>query len=242
VDGDTGTLSGTWKDGRYVLSHFSGARPLLLEVTPVDATTLRLKQNGQTEYVAMRADLPRPKEAGEPTDPALHTSVKDPSEPFRFAFPDLNGQLVSNEDPRFRGKVLIVNIGGSWCPNCHDEAPFLSSLYQKYQGKGLEVVLLSFEEGDQLANPTRLRAFIKEYGIKYTVLIPGEPDSLNEKVPQGVNLNSFPTSFILGRDGRVRAVHAGFPSPGSGDFYSKAEREVTGIVEKLLAERPSGTR
>jgi thiol-disulfide isomerase/thioredoxin len=242
VDGDTGTLSGTWKDGRYVLSHFSGARPLLLEVTPIDATTLRLKQNGQTEYVAMRADLPRPKEAGEPTDPALHTSVKDPSEPFRFAFPDLNGQLVSNEDPRFRGKVLIVNIGGSWCPNCHDEAPFLSSLYQKYQGKGLEVVLLSFEEGDQLANPTRLRAFIKEYGIKYTVLIPGEPDSLNEKVPQGVNLNSFPTSFILGRDGRVRAVHAGFPSPGSGDFYSKAEREVTGIVEKLLAERPSGTR
>ena len=242
VDGDTGTLSGTWRDGRYVLSHFSGARPMLLEVTPVDATTLRLKQNGQTEYIATRADLPRAKDAGEPTDPALHTSVKDPHEPFRFAFPDLTGQIVSNEDSRFRGKVVIVNIGGSWCPNCHDEAPFLSSLYQKYQGKGLEVVLLSFEEGEQRTNPTRLQAFIKEYGIKYTVLIPGEPDQLNEKIPQGVNLNSFPTSFILGRDGRVRAVHAGFPSPGSGDFYVKAEREVTGTVEKLLAERTPGTK
>lgn len=242
VDGDTGTLSGSWRDGRYVLSHFSGARPLLLEVTPVDATTLRLKQNGQTEYLATRADMPRAKDAGEPTDPALHTSVKDPAEPFRFAFPDLTGQLVTNEDPRFRGKVVLVNIGGSWCPNCHDEAPFLSSLYQKYQGRGLEVVGLSFEEGDQLTNPTRLRAYMKEYGIKYTVLLAGEPDQLNEKVPQGVNLNSFPTTFILGRDGRVRAVHAGFPSPGSGDFYTKAEREVTGIVERLLAERPPGTR
>ena len=155
VDGDTGTLSGTWRDGRYVLSHFSGARPTLLEVTPIDATTLRLKQNGQTEYVATRADLPRAKEAGEPTDPALHTSVKDPNEPFRFAFPDLKGQIVTNEDPRFRGKVVIVNIGGSWCPNCHDEAPFLSSLYQKYQGKGLEVVLLSFEEAEQLHESRR---------------------------------------------------------------------------------------
>jgi thiol-disulfide isomerase/thioredoxin len=242
VDGDTGTLSGTWRDGRYVLSHFSGSRPLLLEVTPIDATTLRLKQNGQTEYTATRADVPRPKDAGEPTDPALHTSVKDPAEPFRFSFPDLNGQMVSNDDPRFRGKVVIVNIGGSWCPNCHDEAPFLSSLYDKYRSRGLEVVLLSFEEGDQLTNPTRLKAFIKEYGIKYTVLIPGEPESLNEKVPQGVNLNSFPTSFILGRDGRVRAVHAGFPSPGSGDFYTKAEHEVTSMVEKLLAERSPGTR
>jgi thiol-disulfide isomerase/thioredoxin len=242
VDGDTGTLSGSWKDGRYVLSHFSGARPLLLEVTPVDATTLRLKQNGQTEYVATRADVPRTKEAGVPTDPALHTSVKDPSEPFRFAFPDLDGRIVTNGDARFRGKVVLVNIGGSWCPNCHDEAPFLSALYQKYRGKGLEVVLLSFEEGEQLTNPTRLKAFIKEYGITYTVLIPGEPDQLNEKVPQGVNLNSFPTSFILGRDGLVKAVHAGFPSPGSGDFYSKAEREVTAIVERLLAESGPGTR
>ena len=211
-------------------------------MTPIDATTLRLKQNGQTEYVATRADVPRAKDAGEPTDPALHTSVKDPNEPFRFAFPDLKGQVVSNEDPRFRGKVVLVNIGGSWCPNCHDEAPFLSSLYKKYQGKGFEVVLLSFEEAEQLTNPTRLQAFIKEYGITYTVLIPGEPEQLNEKVPQGVNLNSFPTSFILGRDGRVRAVHAGFPSPGSGDFYTKAEREVTSTVERLLAERTPGTR
>ncbi len=132
-----------------------------------------------------------------------------------------------------------MNISGSWCPNCHDEAPFLAALYDKYRAKGLEIVTLSFEEADQLANPTRLRAFIATYGLDYTVLLPGEPDQLAEKVPQAENLNAFPTTFLLGRDGRVRGVHAGFPSPGSGEFYTKAEREITAQVERLLAERPA---
>ena len=238
VDGDTGTLTGSYRDGRYVLSHFSGARPLLLEVTPAADGTLTLKQNGQTELVAAREDAPRAKAIGAPTDPALHTSVKNSAEPFQFSFPDLQGRIVSNTDPKFAGKVVLVNISGSWCPNCHDEAPFLASLYRKYRGKGLEIVALSFEEADQLANPTRLRAFIDTYGLEYTVLLSGEPEQLAEKVPQAINLNAFPTTFILGRDGRVRAVHAGFPSPGSGEFYTKAERDMISQVERLLAERP----
>ena len=60
---------------------------------------------------------------------------------------------------------------------------------------------------------------------------------MNDKVPQAVNLNAFPTTFILGRDGRVRGVHAGFPSPGSGEFYRKAERDISTEVEQLLKER-----
>lgn len=238
VDGDTGTLRGAYRDGRFVLSHFSGARPLLLEVSRATDGTLSLRQNGQTELVAARVDAPRAKALGEPTDPEHHTSVKDPAEPFRFSFPDLDARLVTNTDPRFRGKVLLVNISGSWCPNCHDEAPFLVSLHQKYRSKGLEIVTLSFEEADQLTNPTRLRAFVAQYGIEYTVLLAGEPEQLAEKVPQAVNLNAFPTTFLLGRDGRVRGVHAGFPSPGSGQFYTKAERDITRQVERLLAERP----
>ena len=96
---------------------------------------------------------------------------------------------------------------------------------------------LSFEEADQLTNPTRLRAFNAQYGIGYTVLLAGEPEQLNDKVPQADNLNAFPTTVVIGRDGRVRAVHAGFPSPGSGAYYTKAEREMTQLVERLLAER-----
>jgi thiol-disulfide isomerase/thioredoxin len=238
VDGDTGTLTGSYRDGQFVLSHFSGARPLLLEVTPLQDGSLTLRQNKQAELATVRENAPRAKEIGTPTDPALHTSVKDPREPFAFSFPDLNGKLVSNTDPQFRGKVVLVNISGSWCPNCHDEAPFLASLYKKYQSKGLEIVTLSFEEADQLANPTRLRAFNALYGLTYTVLLAGIPDQLSEKLPQAVNLNAFPTTFLLGRDSRVRYVKAGFPSPGSGAFYTKAEKDITQQVEKLLAERP----
>jgi hypothetical protein len=78
---------------------------------------------------------------------------------------------------------------------------------------------------------------MKRYGIDYTVLLPGEPKELADKMPQAVNLNSFPTSFFLGRDGRVRSTHAGFPGRASGKFHDEAKAEITATVERLLAER-----
>ena len=241
VDGDTGTLTGSYRDGRFVLSHFSGVRPLRLEVIPAPDGTLLLKQNNQTELVAAREGVDAARAFGTPTDPGAHTTVKDAGELFRFSFPDLDGRLVSSTDARFRGKVLLVNVSGSWCPNCHDEEPFLVSLYEKYRDKGLEVVTLSFEEAEQQPGYARLRAFIKTYGIQSTVLVPGEPDTASAKLPQVVNLNAFPTSFFVGRDGRIRGTHTGFPSPGSGEYYTKAERDVTAEIEKLLAERAPTT-
>jgi len=237
VDGDTGALTGTFANGKFVLSHFSGARPLRLELTPQADGTLAVVQNKDNPLTALRSEVARAKGLPEPSDPSRFTSVKDPTEPLRFSFPDLNGKIVSNTDDRFRGKVVIVSISGSWCPNCHDEAPFLAELYRKYRGQGLEIVSLSFEEAAQLKNPTRLRAFNKRYGIEYTVLLPGEPKELADKVPQAVNLSSFPTTFLLGRDGRVRGVHAGFPGAASGKFHQQAKDETTADVERLLAER-----
>jgi peroxiredoxin len=242
VDGDTGTLSGGFKNGTFVLSHFSGARPLLLEVTPAADGSLDILQNRQTKLVAIRVDDRRAKEIPEPTDPEKHTSMKDPSAPFAFRFPDLNGQMVSNTDPRFKGKVVMVSITGSWCPNCHDEAPFLTELYRKFHQNGLEIVGLAFEEADQLKNPERLRAFIKQFGITYPMLLAGEPDKVAETLPQTVNLNAVPTTFIIGRDGLVRAVHAGFAGRASADFHTKTKQQVTAQIQALLAERTSTSR
>ena len=236
VDGDTGTLAGTFRDGRFVLSHLSGARPLLLEVTPQKDGALKVVQNGKEEMTAVRSADARAKGLPQPTDPSRHTSVKDPTEPLRFSAPDLDGRIVSNTDPRFQNKVVIVAIGGSWCPNCHDEAPFLVELYRKYHSRGLEIVALSFEEAEQLNNPTRLRAFIKRYGIEYSVLLAGKQSDLSDKLPQAVNLNAWPTTFFLGRDGRVRSVHAGFAGAASGEFHQRLKEEVIGLVERLLAE------
>ena len=239
IDGDTGTLTGSFRDGKFVLSHFSGSRPLRVELTPSADGTLAVVQNRDQPLTAIRADQALAKGLPQPSDPSRFTSVKDPTAPLRFSFPDLDGKIVSNTDPLFQGKVVIVAIGGSWCPNCHDETPFLVELYKKYKSRGLEIVELSFEEEAQLKNPVRLRAFNKRYGVDYTVLLPGEPKELNEKMPQGVNLNSFPTTFFLGRDGRVRSAHAGFPSKASGKFHAEAKEEITALVERLLAEPKS---
>ncbi len=212
IDGDTGSLYGQWTGQAYRISHFTAAGPALYTLTPqADGTLLvsnllRADVNEQQNLVARRPAQARAAKLVGPTDPTQQTTVKDPSARFKFSFPDLNGKLVSNTDPQFDGKVIIVAIGGSWCPNCHDEAPFLESLYKQFHGRGLEIVNLSFEEADQLKDPTRLRAFIARYGLTYTVLVAGETEQLNEKVPQAVNLNCWPTSFFLGRDGRVREV------------------------------------
>jgi thiol-disulfide isomerase/thioredoxin len=241
IDGDTGTLTGRFHDGKFILSHFSGARPLRVELAANADGTLQVVQNKDKPLTAFRADQALAKGLPQPSDPSRFTSVKDPSEPLRFSFPDLDGRVVANTDARFAGKVVLVNISGSWCPNCHDEVPFLVELYKKYKGRGLEIVGLSFEEEAQLKNPVRLRAFNKRYGVDYTVLLPGEPKELSDKLPQAVNLNAFPTTFFLGRDGKVRSAHAGFPSKASGKFHTEAKEEITALVERLLSDA-SGSR
>jgi thiol-disulfide isomerase/thioredoxin len=172
-----------------------------------------------------------------PSDPTLHTGVKDPNERFHFSFPDLNGQIVSDGDARFLGKVVLVNVTGSWCPNCHDESPYLAELYRKYRKLGLEIVALNFEEAEQLKDPTRLRAYVKRYGIEYPVLLGGTQSEVNAKLPQAVNLNSWPTTFFQDRNGHIRKVHVGFAAPASGEFNTLLKEEFTTEIERLLAEK-----
>lgn len=242
IDGDTGTLSGRFDGTKFLLSHFSGARPSLWEVTPGKDGTLTVVQNKKSTYTAVRSSDARAKGLPEPADPSRWTSVKDPSQPLRFSAPDLTGKIVTESDPRFRGKVVLVNVTGSWCPNCHDEAPFLAELYRKYKSQGLEIVALSFEDTEQVADPTRLRAFIKQYGIDYTVLLAGETGDLSAKLPQAVNLNTWPATFFVGRDGLVRGSHAGFASRATGAEHEHLKAEFKATIEKLLAENIRSSR
>lgn len=247
IDGDTGALWGTWNGTSYVVGHFTAAGPALYSVTPQADGTLLIKSLLANPHAPANADLVarRPSEARKenlaaPTDPTQQTTVKDPSVPFAFSFPDLSGRTVSNTDPEFRGKVVVVAIGGSWCPNCHDEAPFLVSLYKRFHAQGLQIVNLDFETGDP-SDAQRLKAFIAHYNIPYTVLAAGTTDQLTDKIPQAVNLNCWPTSFFIGRDGLVKETHAGFAGPGNTAGHEALERDVTALVEKLLAT-PTSTR
>jgi thiol-disulfide isomerase/thioredoxin len=244
IDGDTGGLWGTWNGTSYIVGHFNAAGVALFSVTPLPDNTLKVSNlipaahptGAATEWIARRPAEARKENLPAPTETTQQTTVKDPSVPFAFSFPDLAGKTVSNTDAQFQGKVVIVAIGGSWCPNCHDEAPLLVDLYKKYHSKGLEVVSLDFEQENSASDTDRLKAFIKHYGIPYTVLVSGTTDELNEKIPQGVNLNCWPTSFFLGRDGRVVETHAGFAGPGNTAGHEALVKETTALVEKLLAQ------
>jgi len=128
-------------------------------------------------------------------------------------------------------------VTGTWCPNCHDEAQYLVQLDKKYRDKGLRIVALDFEEPEQQGTLERERAFVKQYGVKYPYLIAGAPAQMWEKVPQLVNLNTWPATVFVGRDGTVRAVHSGFASPASGEFNTQLKQEFEGKIQALLAER-----
>ena len=270
VDGDTGSYSGTYQDGKWVLSHFDGSRPGVIVVIPQTDGTLQVLQNpehpsaaatsaaatavktsGKTyddsisdgryapALVAYRSEVARAKGLPEPENYETHTTVRDPNEKFTFNFPDVDGHLVSNDDPRFKGKVVLAIVTGTWCPNCHDEAQYLVKLDKKYHNKGLAIVALDFEEPEQQGSLARERAFVKQYGVKYTYLIAGAPAEMWEKIPQAVNLNTWPATFFIGRDGRVRGVHSGFASPASGEFNRQLQKEFTSKIETLLTETPA---
>ena len=237
VDGDTGELYGRYDDGHFTVSHFSGARPVVFVLTPAKDGTLDVLQNNKRKMTAVRAEVARQKGLPGPEDPTQHITMRDPKEPLKFSFPDLAGHMLSNTDPRFKGKVVIVSLGGSWCPNCHDEAPLMVDLYRKYKSQGLEIVDLSFEEDEQMKNPARLREFIKEYGITYPVLLAGDPSTEAAKLPQAVNLDTFPATFFIGRDGLVKSIHAGFAGTAMGQLHEELVAEINTTLAKLLAEK-----
>lgn len=241
VDGDTGALTGAWKDGKFVLSHFDGSRPYLVEVTPKSDGTLAVVQSSggkPLDLIAYRPEVARAKGLPEPANFTAHTTMRDSNEVFAFSFPDVNGKIQSNEDPKFKGKVVVAIVTGTWCPNCHDEAQYLVQLDRKYRDRGLEIVALDFEEPEQQDELARVKAFVAKYGVEYTYLIAGAPIEMWEKVPQAVNLNTWPATFFVGRDGRVKKIHAGFAAPASGEFNDQLKAEFTSTIEQLLAETP----
>jgi thiol-disulfide isomerase/thioredoxin len=241
VDGDTGALTGSWQpeSGKFVASHFDGARPGLITLTPKPDGSLGVELNTGNrngDLIAYRPEVARAKGLPEPSNYQTHTTVRDPNEVFTYSFPDTKGNIVSNEDPKYKGKVVLAIVTGTWCPNCHDEAQYLVELYKKYHDRGLEIVALDFEEPTEISSHKRVTAFVKQYKVPYAYLIAGQPSEMWDKVPQLVNLNTWPATVFVGRDGKVKATHAGFAAPASGVFNQQLKEEFTSNIERLLKE------
>jgi peroxiredoxin len=172
-------------------------------------------------------------------DVSTLTALRADSGPFSFSFPDLDGQKVSLEDARFRDKVVIVTIGGTWCPNCHDEAAFLRDFLPARRARGLEVVQLMFEYTDDFASASAsVRNFTTQFGIDYPVLIAGSyaPGAVQQALPQLEKFYAYPTMLVLDRNRKVRYTHTGFSGPATGAHYDEFVREFSTLIDGLLAE------
>ncbi len=175
-------------------------------------------------------------------DPEQLTYLKEGYASFEFEFPDESGKMVNLSDERFKEKVVIVQLMGTWCPNCLDESKFLSSFYKTYQEKGLEVVALTFEYVKTVekanANLERLKTFLD---ISYPLLLAqyGSTDKVlaQEKLPMLNKVWSYPTTIVLDRNHQVRKIHTGYNGPATGQVYIDFVADFTAFVEQLLDER-----
>jgi thiol-disulfide isomerase/thioredoxin len=234
--GDYGHFAGQVEGDSFTLAHFDGSFVYLLTGARHGDTLRGVFHAGlrtQTRWIAVRS-------TGAPHLAApTEITGADTTAPFRFAFPDLHGRLVTERDPRFQGKVVLVDIFGSWCPTCHDAAPGLVRLYRKYHGRGLEIVGLAYEvTGDTALDAGQVRRYREKFGIPFPLLLAGinDTEAAAGTLPQLHGFTSFPTTVFLGRDGRVRRVHAGFYGPATGAQHERLMREFEDEIERLLRE------
>jgi len=174
-------------------------------------------------------------------DAFSRTWLKPGYERFEFAFPNERDETVSIDDEKFRDKVVIVTLAGTWCPNCNDEARYLAPFHRQYRDQGLEIVALMFEHFDDAGIAAeQVRRFRDKHGIEYDTLIAGISDKAeaSRALPSLSAVLAFPTTIFIDRDGRVRQIHTGFSGPGTGEHFAQLQNRFTDLVTTLLAEPP----
>lgn len=173
-------------------------------------------------------------------DASKLTFIKPGSGKLDFSFPDANGNKVGLSDPRFKDKVVIIQILGSWCPNCMDETNFISPWIKKNRNRGVEVIGLAFEHsGDLAISGPRLTKMINRYAIDYPILLAGTntPEATSKALPALNKIMSYPTTIIIDKKGNVRQIHTGFSGPGTGAYYEQFVEEFNGLIDRLVSEK-----
>jgi thiol-disulfide isomerase/thioredoxin len=235
--GDYRYLDGEMVGDSLKLSTFDGEHAYLFKAKMVSRDTLKgTYWSGKTwsqPWVGIRnpsISLP---------DPESLTFLKPGYDRIEFQLPDLDGRMVSLDDPTFTDKVLIIQIFGTWCPNCMDETLFLSSWYNKNRARDAEIVALAFERKDDINYAReRITRMKEKFNINYDFLFGGRSDKsvAASVLPMLNTVVSFPTMIIIDKRGKVRKIHTGFSGPGTGVHYEKFAEEFYLFMDKLLDE------
>jgi len=241
--GDYRFLEGAVRGQELFLSTFDGAHAFLFTAKLTDGSIQGEFRSGKhwvEPWVASR------NQQFELSNPDSLTYLVDGKGPFNFSVPDRDGNVVSLDNERYQGKVTIVQILGTWCPNCMDETAYLTQLYDAYHEKGLEIVGLCFERCQKSEQDTekayaamaRMRSHM---GVEYPFLLAGEAskgDAL-KLMPMLNKIISFPTTIFIDRTGTVRKIHTGFYGPGTGDYFKRYKEHTDEFVRALLMEGES---
>jgi len=239
ASGDHGLLAGVQTGNRAILHRFTGWQIHRLDVQYEEERWegRYFTRNLPSQPVRLE---PRVEFLARPVG-VRNTRMKNPKVPFTFEGTTADGESITSGDDRFKGKVILVDIMGTWCHNCLDAAPLLQQLYSDYNDEGLEVVGLAFEMKNDVALAQKnFRIYAKRHGITYPILFAGSIDRSNVDERLRSQLDDFfayPTSIFIGRDGKVKKIHPGFSGPGTGEDYQREIENYTRTVRDLLRQK-----
>jgi thiol-disulfide isomerase/thioredoxin len=238
--GDYRYLDGQVDGNTLKLSTFDGSHGFLFTANRPSDTNTIIKgdfYSGKSGHETWTARLDA--NAKLPDANAL-TGMKPGQKRLAFKFPSVyEGGSISPTDPKYKGKVVVVQILGSWCPNCMDETNFLAPWYEKNKQRGVEIIGLGYERTpDQKLASQKLLKMKQRMNVGYDLAVAGvaNKDSASKSLPQLAKVLAFPTTIFLDKKGEVRKIHTGFSGPGTGKYYQQETEEFEKTVAGLLAE------
>jgi thiol-disulfide isomerase/thioredoxin len=235
--GDYRYLDGSVVGDSLLLSCFDGGHAFLFKAK-YNPATRALTGAQWSGYAGFRTFVARFDPKATLPDPATMTFIK-PGQTFGFSFPEPNGKLVSLADARFKGKVTVVQLLGTWCPNCMDETNFLAPWLKRNRARGVEVVGLAFERTAVMAESgPKIDRMKQRFGVDYPVVLAGTNNNAEaaKQLPALNRVAAFPTTVFVDKKGQVRHIHTGFSGPGTGHYYDDYVAEFNRLIDKLLAE------
>ncbi len=236
-NGDYRFLEGVADGNVLKLSCFDGTHAYLFEAVMTEDGTLDGSYwSGKSWYQKW---VGRRNDTYELPDPYAITYIKEGYDQFEIKFPNSSGDLVELSDPKYQDKVVVVQLLGTWCPNCMDETKFYVDWLEKNKDRGVEVLGLAFERKPEAEYAfARINKMKEKLGVNYEILLAGttSQESKAEALPMLNKVMSFPTTIILDRQHRVRKIHTGFSGPGTGEYYEKFVEDFNLVMDKLLEE------
>ena len=167
------------------------------------------------------------------------TFLKEGYDNIAFSFPGLDGKTVTLNDKKYQDKVVLLQIFGTWCPNCMDETIFYADWYNKHQNEAIEIIGLAYEAKDDFEYAkARVEKMKAKYNVGYDYVIAGvyDKEAAAKTLPMLNHVLSFPTTIFIDKKGKVRKIHTGFSGPATGIYYEEFKNDFNSFVNQLLNE------